>query len=101
MAAFAFSFHERAVSPWAEMGAYEALWDEDGAWFNSLAQRFATHPGSLPSDFVMDSSVRETYARKTIRLLKESGVDRFGVRIHGAGEYPAKLRDADALEIKC
>ncbi len=95
MAAFAFSFQERAVSPWAEMGAYEALWDADGVWFNSLAKLFATHPGSLPSDFVTDSEVREAYARKTLAILKESGVDRFGVRVHGAGEYPEKLRDAD------
>lgn len=93
--AHAFSFHERAISPWAEMGAYEALWDEDGAWFNSLSERFAGHPGSLPSDFVLDGYVREAYANKAMSILKKSGVDRFGVRINGSGDYPQKLRDAE------
>jgi DNA processing protein len=95
MGALAFSFQERAVSPWIEMGAYEALWDEDGVSFNSLAEKFASHPGSLPSDFVQDDQLCELYARKTLSILKASGVDRFGVRINGAGEYPAKLRDAN------
>ncbi|HZL55650.1 MAG TPA: DNA-processing protein DprA [Bryobacteraceae bacterium] len=95
MAAHAFSFQERAISPWAEMGAYEALWDQDGVWFNSLAEKFAAHPGSLPSDFVLDSQIRELYANKTLSILKRAGIDRFGVRINGAGEYPLQLRNAE------
>lgn len=95
MAAHAFSFEEKAVSPWLEMGAYEALWDQKGASFKAMAQRFAAHPGALPSDFVPDAAVCQSYAEKTVAILKSAGVNRFGVRINGAGEYPLKLRDAE------
>lgn len=33
-------------------------------------------------------------AQKALELFQQRGVKRFGVRIHQAGEYPAKLRDA-------
>jgi DNA processing protein len=95
MAARAFSFEERAISPWLEMGAYEALWDEDHAWFKSIAAKFASHPGSLPSTFIVDKSVCEQYAKKALDLLQRAGVYHFGVRINGGGDYPKKLRDAE------
>ena len=87
------SFEERAVSPYVEMGAYEALWCKKGATFKSLAQKFAQHPDSLPSFFVP-----VTLARQCAEFVKarfaQAGVGTFGVQIHGAGEYPSKLRDA-------
>jgi DNA processing protein len=94
MAAQAFSLNYKAISPWVEMGAYEALWDS-GASFKSLAERFAAHPGSLPSDFIPDKNICERYASRALAILKKAGVDRFGVRLSGAGEYPQQLRDAD------
>ena len=33
-------------------------------------------------------------ARKVLALLREKGVSSFGVRVHRAGEYPVRLRDA-------
>ena len=45
-------FAERAVSPFHELGAYESLWDEQGASFKSIADLFAKRSGSIPSDFV-------------------------------------------------
>ena len=80
-------FAARAVSPFREMGAYEVLWSAPGATFRSLAARFAARPGSVPSDFVAG-------AEAVRRRLVEAGVGRFGVRVHGAGEYPPQLRDA-------
>jgi DNA processing protein len=94
MAAHAFTL-QKAISPWIEMGAYEALWDADGVSFRSLASLFASHPGALPSDFVPDPTVREDYATRTLQILKEAGVDRFGIRLHGAGDYPRRLHDAE------
>lgn len=85
-------FDARAVSPLLELGAYEALWDEPKASFKSIAAKFAASPRSRPSDFVSASKARE-YADVVFRELTEIG-QRFGVRIHGAGEYPKKLRDA-------
>ena len=42
----------RAISPFLEMGAYEALWTNPKTTFKSLSDTFAKHPGSVPSDFV-------------------------------------------------
>lgn len=86
-------FEGRAVSPLREMGAYEALWDERGATFKTLSEKFAAVPDSLPSDFVEPSKAHE-YADTVLKRLREAVVKRFGVRVHGAGEYPEKLRDA-------
>lgn len=82
-----------AVSPKLEMGAYEALWLEKGATFKSLAERFRADPTALPSDFVSHSAALAC-ADEVLAKLKASGVHRFGVRLHHAGDYPKKLRDA-------
>lgn len=86
-------FQARAISPLIEMGAYEALWDRPTTTFKRLSERFAARPDSVPSDFVPASQARE-YADFVQRRFREAAVTRFGVRVHGAGEYPQKLRDA-------
>ena len=83
----------RTMSPYLEMGAYEALWDQDGATFRRLASRFAEVPGQLPSDFVPAKLAAE-YAAMVCRRFDETGVGRFGVRVFGEAEYPTRLRDA-------
>ena len=86
------SFEARAISPFREMGAYEALWCQKGTTFNSLARRFESNPGRLPSDFVPPDEAQECGAF-VFSKFQEAGI-KFGVRVHGAGEYPVKLRDA-------
>jgi len=86
-------FAQRAASPRRELGAYEALWAREGAWFKSVAACFREHPGALPSDFVSPQEV-EKYSHLALRAIRGAGIERFGVRLHGAGDYPAKLRDA-------
>ena len=81
------------ISPRLEMGAYEALWLEKGSSFKSIAERFASDPHALPSDFVSPAQA-EACATEVLKSLKDAGVHRFGVRIHHAGDYPQKLRDA-------
>jgi DNA processing protein len=81
------------ISPRREMGAYEALWLEKGATFKTLADRFALDAEALPSDFVTPQ-VADQCAAEVMAKLKKAGVHQFGVRIHHAGDYPAKLRDA-------
>ena len=82
------------------MGAYEALWLRKGASFKTIAEKFAKDRTALPSDFVSPSEADEC-ADEVMRILKEDGVHRFGVRVNHAGDYPMSLRDAkypDAIE---
>ncbi|CDM56308.1 MULTISPECIES: DNA-processing protein DprA [Rhizobium] len=82
-----------SISPRRELGAYEALWLEKGATFKTLADRFASDPTALPSDFV-SAQVAMSCADDVMKTLKKAGVHQFGVRINHAGDYPKKLRDA-------
>lgn len=84
----------RAISPYLELGAYEALWMEPKASFKTIADRFREHPGSIPSNFVPEITARK-YAVRALDLLAKAGVEQFGIRVHGAGEYPMKLRVAE------
>src|ERR1700733_13039228 len=86
-------FEARAISPLTETGAYEALWDKPDTTFKTLSEKFAARPNALPSDFVSATKARE-YADFVQMRFREADVTRFGVRVHGAGEYPEKLRDA-------
>ncbi len=82
-----------AISPTREMGAYEALWLEDGATFRRLAQRFETRPDALPSAFVSPERADEAARDVRERLLK-SGTIAFDVCVNGMDSYPGSLRDA-------
>ncbi|GGO62822.1 DNA processing protein [Roseovarius pacificus] len=81
------------ISPRRELGAYEALFMQQGATFKRLAEKFASDPSALPSDFVTPQDA-EAAAQKVIEKLYAAGVRQFGVRINKAGDYPEKLRDA-------
>lgn len=81
------------ISPYQELGAYEALWNREGTSFKSLAELFKTRINAIPSDFVTYEEARR-FADKTIGLLGKNGVKKFGIRVHGAEEYPEGLRDA-------
>lgn len=81
------------ISPRRELGAYEALWLEKGATFKVLAERFASDPDALPSDFV-SPALADQCAADVMKRLKAAGVHHFGVRVHHAGDYPTQLRAA-------
>lgn len=84
---------ERTVSPLRELGAYELLWASDGMTFARIADLFRAYPDALPSDLV-EPQKAASMAEDVLRILSGAGVRRFGVRIHRAGEYPERLRDA-------
>lgn len=86
-------FQARAVMPARELGAYEALWAKEGTTFKTLADTFRKHPSSVPSDFVTRAEA-EQYSRMALGTIRAAGIKHFGIRVHGAGEYPSKLRDA-------
>jgi DNA processing protein len=81
------------ISPKRELGAYEALWLAQGATFKTLAEKFAKDPTALPSDFVSHTEA-DRAAAEVMAVFGKAKVDRFGVRINHAGDYPKKLRDA-------
>lgn len=83
----------RSVSPLLEMGAYEVLWQREETTFKKLSEMFASSPGATPSDFVLEAEAVERGNFVKSRF-EQGSIKRFGVRIHGAGEYPQKLRDA-------
>ena len=67
--------------------------------FKKLAQLFRDHPEALPSELAESREAAEM-ATQVLALLRDRGVERFGLRIHRAGEYPDKLRDArDPVEL--
>ena len=83
----------RAVSPFQEMGAYEAMWAEEPLTFKTMAERFANDLDCRPSDFVEPQKATD-YANFVRDRFAEANVGRFGVRVNGAAEYPERLRDA-------
>ena len=88
-----------AISPRLEMGAYEALWARHNMSLKKIAQMFRDRPGALPSELTERGEAAKM-ATEVLGLLRARGVERFGLRIHQAGEYPAKLRDArDPVEL--
>lgn len=86
-------FTVRPISPLLELGAYEALWKQEGASFKSIADMFRRQSNAVPSDFVSQPEAQKQ-AQIVLRLLEQAGVGKFGIRVHGAGEYPERLRDA-------
>lgn len=87
-------FRSRPVVPSEEIGAYEALWLNHGAWFANLAKLFSENPGAAPSDLVDRELIKET-CEKLETSVGQEFLSQVGIRLHGAGEYPQKLRDAD------
>lgn len=87
-------FLSRAISPFIELGAYEALWDSEKASFKTIAEKFRNFPNSIPSDFV-ELATATKYANKVHNSLRKAGIVNYGVRVHGAGDYPERLRDAE------
>ncbi len=87
-------FQARAVMPARELGAYEALWAREGTSFKTIAETFRQHPGAVPSDFVSAGECQQ-YSRLTLGTIRAAGIKHFGIRVHGAGEYPERLRDAE------
>jgi DNA processing protein len=83
----------RPISPWLEMGAYEWLWTKASSSFKTIADLFREKEDALPSDFVL-RPLAEECAREATEILNRAQVRQFGIRLHGTGDYPGKLRDA-------
>jgi DNA processing protein len=86
-------FAAAPISPLREAAAYESLWLSEGAWFKSVAELFDRNPGAVPSELVPSETTDAVLA--SLRGLLGDRIGEFGVRVHGAGEYPQRLRDSD------
>jgi DNA processing protein len=85
---------EQSVSPWLEFGSYEALWSRTGMSFKQIADLFRAQPGAFPSEFVT-RGVAASFAHQATEILRKANITDFGVRVHGAWEYPEQLRAAE------
>lgn len=83
----------RPISPFREMGAYEALWAHKNATFKTIADCFRSNPDTVPSELVGEEEI-DTALSHVIPKLEAANIKDFGVRIHGSEDYPARLRDA-------
>ncbi|WP_406626089.1 DNA-processing protein DprA [Acidovorax sp. SDU_ACID1] len=86
-------FKSKPVDVHTELGAYEHLWLQNKTTVKRMAELFSEHPDALPSDLV-DLDVAVETAKRVVALFLAKGLEDFGVRVHGADEYPDSLRDA-------
>jgi DNA processing protein len=83
----------KPVDAGLEMGAYEHLWLQPDATVKRIAELFRGQPDALPSDLV-EEQVAQEVARKVMVEFERKGLRDVGIRVHGAQEYPDRLRDA-------
>ncbi|TXK93762.1 DNA processing protein DprA [Methylococcaceae bacterium CS1] len=92
-------FFKQVVSPYREMAAYETLWEKKTATYKRIADMFRERPGAMPSDLVEPEAV-EKIMKTLDDIFDKYHLDKFGVRVRGANEYPESLRDAkNPLEV--
>ncbi|MBX2805118.1 MAG: DNA-protecting protein DprA [Hyphomicrobiales bacterium] len=75
------------------MGAYEALWLEDGATFKVISERFAASSGCVPSQLVEQERAKACAGDVAARFRK-AGLGDVESHLFGEAGYPAKLCDA-------
>lgn len=83
-----------ALSPFTEMGAYEALWSRSKASFKTIADMVRSQAGVLLSEMVSSSEAQE-HADRVMAILDRRGVHDFGVHVRPDASYPEKLLHAD------
>ena len=86
------SIFDNAVSPLHEASAYEALWNEQGASFKTISDKFKESNYARPSELVPEIEVNK-YKKELLNLLKKHDISDLGIRLHGTFDYPKKLRD--------
>lgn len=85
--------NKSTMSPFLELGAYEALWVDRKTTFKSVADLFRNSPNFRPSSFVSKEEAISA-GKQVIDKLNSAGIKNFGIRIYRAAEYPQKLREA-------
>lgn len=83
-----------AVSPYMEMGAYEALWAKEKMSFKAIADLVRDSLSTPLSTFV-DERESTDFAGRVYDRLHTAGLSDFGVHVRPDYSYPEKLLDAD------
>jgi DNA processing protein len=83
----------RPISPFREMGAYEALWAHKTASFKSIADCFRNNPNAVPSELVNENEI-DTALAHVVQRLERAQIKDLGVCVNGSEDYPDRLRDA-------
>src|SRR5258708_7711063 len=83
-----------SIKPLREIAAYEALWNEHNASFKKLAEFFAKHPGSKPSDLISEEQIGKFVSIVEDFLIKHNKIGIPNILINSTVDYPKKLRDA-------
>jgi DNA processing protein len=76
-----------------EMGAYEALWERQGATFKTVSEQIKRASSGRAAELVAPDLV-ERNAREVLKRLAQAKVADVGVRLFDTPEYPSKLCDA-------
>ncbi len=82
-----------AVSPYMEMGAFEALWNQPRMTFKKVADLQKRIPGSHLSQWVEEQAARNC-ADRVLALFNDANLDDVGFRVHGTHDFPDRLNDA-------
>lgn len=83
-----------AVSPFVEMGAYEALWAKEKMSFKAIAD-LVRNSLSTPLSAFVDKAESALFADRVFERLHAAGLSDFGVHVRPDYSYPEKLLDAD------
>lgn len=73
------------------MGAYEALWLEDGATFKSIYERLSAAPTASE---LVEPATAKSCAHEVAARFRKAGLADVETHLYGEAGYPAKLRDA-------
>lgn len=86
----------KPIIPSIEIGSYEALWMENDASFNKMADKFRAVDSIniLPSDYVQNKSISSELYNRVLEKIRVAGIRDFGVRFRNTLDYPSKLNDA-------
>ncbi|MEJ2117676.1 MAG: DNA-processing protein DprA [Alphaproteobacteria bacterium] len=83
-----------AIHPdFLEMGAYEALWERQGATFKTVSEQIKRASSGRAAELVAPD-LAERNAREVLKRLAQAKVADVGLRLFDTPDYPSKLCDA-------
>lgn len=88
-----FKLATSAISPFLEMGASEALWD-DSRGAMTVKKLAEMTQGRIKISDLLDANTALSYANRVVSNFIADGISDYGFAVKGTGNYPLKLLDA-------